>query len=163
LEDILQTGILLLGIALFAVAAYGDIKTLRIPNSLVLAVAALGLLRLILIGDLSVAVYTLGASAIVFGVTFLLFWRGFVGGGDAKLLTATILLIGYHDLFPFLFIMSICGGLVSLAILLIHNYLPLWLGPRLAVLVPNARSVPYGIAIGCGAIVTLLFQPSLFG
>jgi prepilin peptidase CpaA len=160
----LETLILLLGIALFVVAAYGDVKTLRIPNSLVIAVATLGLLRLILIGDLSDALYTLGASVIILIGTLLLFWRGFLGGGDAKLLAAAALLVGYHDLFGFLVVMSACGGLVSLAILVLHRYVPLWLGPKLAVLVPNARlAVPYGVAIAGGGIVTLLFQYSFLG
>jgi prepilin peptidase CpaA len=116
------------------------------------------------IGDVTVALYTIGASTIVFIAAFLLFWRGFVGGGDAKLIPATALLVGYHDLFSFLVLMSICGALVSLAILVIHRYLPLWLGPRLALLVPKARlAIPYGVAIAGGGIVTLLFQPSLLG
>jgi prepilin peptidase CpaA len=156
--------VLIFGIALFAVAAYGDIRTLRIPNPLVITVAVLGLVRLVVIGDVTVALYTIGASTIVFIAAFLLFWRGFVGGGDAKLIPATALLVGYHDLFSFLVLMSICGALVSLAILVIHRYLPLWLGPRLALLVPKARlAIPYGVAIAGGGIVTLLFQPSLLG
>ena len=160
----METSILIIGIVLFVVAAYDDIKTLRIPNALVIAVAILGVLRLIVIGDLSVALYTMGASVILFIATFLLFWRGLVGGGDAKMITAAALLVGYHDLFPFLVLMSICGALVSLAVLVIHKYLPLWLGPRLAMLVPTARlAVPYGVAIAVGGIVTLLFQPSLIG
>jgi prepilin peptidase CpaA len=164
LEDILETAILLLGIALFVFAAYGDIKTLQIPNALVAAVAVLGLLRLIVIGDLNAAFYTVGASFAILVVTFLLFWRGFLGGGDAKLVPATVLLIGYHDLASFLLLMSICGALVSLIILVIHRYLPLWLGPRLTVLVPNARlALPYGVAIAGGGIVTLFFQSSLIG
>jgi prepilin peptidase CpaA len=149
LEDTLQTTILLLGIALFAVAAYSDIRTFLIPNALVAAVAALGFLRLIVIGDPSTALYTVGACILVFIVTFLLFWRGLLGGGDAKLIPATVLLVGYHDLVPFLFLMSVCGVLVSLAILIIHRK------ARLA--------VPYGVAIAGGGIVTLLFQPSLLG
>jgi prepilin peptidase CpaA len=152
------------GIVLLVFAAYGDIKRLRIPNMLVAAVAVLGVLRLFVIGDLTTAVYTVGSSVIIFIMTFLLFWRGLLGGGDVKLLGATVLLVGYHNLFSFLFLMSICGALVSLVILFIHRYLPLHLGPRIAVLVPTARlSVPYGVAIAGGAIVTLLFQHSLLG
>ena len=151
-------------IVLFVFAAYGDVKRLRIPNMLVAAVAVLGVLRLFVIGDLTTAVYTLSASALILIVTFILFWRGLLGGGDAKLLSATVLLVGYHDLFSFLFLMSICGALLSLVILLIHRYLPLRLGPRPAVLVPTARlSVPYGVAIAGGGIVTLLFQHSPLG
>ena len=160
----MQTIILLLGIALFAVAAYDDVKSLRIPNALTIAVAVLGIFRLIVIGDKNMAPYTVGASLIIFIVTFLLFWRGFLGGGDVKLLSATVLLVGYRDLFPFLLIMSICGALVSLAVLFVHQYLPLWLEPRLMALMPKARlAVPYGVAIACGGIVTLLLQTSFLG
>jgi prepilin peptidase CpaA len=158
----LQTAILCAGIVLFVFVAYGDVRTLRIPNMLVAAVAALGVLRLIVIGDLSTAVYTVGATVVILIVTFLLFWRGLFGGGDAKLLSATILLVGHTDLFSFLFIMSICGALVTLAILFIQKCLPLYLGPRLAVCVPTARlSVPYGVAIATAAGVTLFFQSSV--
>jgi prepilin peptidase CpaA len=152
------------GILLFIVAAYGDIKSLRIPNKLAIAVAILGVFRLLVIGDLNTAIYTIGASAMVFIVTFLIFWRGILGGGDVKLLSATVLLVGYHDLLSFLLIMSICGAFVSLAVLFIRNLLPLWLGPRLAVLVSTARLVvPYGVAIAAAGTVTLLFQFSLIG
>jgi prepilin peptidase CpaA len=156
LEDILEPSILLLGIALFVTAAYGDVKTLRIANWLVAAVAALGLCRLIVIGDLSVALYTVGASLVVFIAAFLLFWRGLVGGGDAKLMTATALLVGYSHLFNFLVLMSLCGALLSLAILVIW-----WRSEESQ---PRAQlAVPYGAAIAAGGIVTLLFQPSLLG
>jgi prepilin peptidase CpaA len=156
LEDDLETPILLLGIALFVAVAYGDVKTLRIPNALVAAVAVLGLCRLVAIGDLGIALYTLGASVIIFIATFLLFWRGFVGGGDAKLMTAAALLVGYNSLFNFLVVMSICGALVSLAILVMPRPSN---QPQ-----PRARLVvPYGAAIAGGGIVTLLFQTSFFG
>ena len=64
--------------------------------------------------------------------------------------------------FSFLFLMGLCGGLVSLATLVIHRYVPLFLGPKFAA---TARlSVPYGAAIaGGGIIVTLLFQSSFIG
>ena len=160
----MQTTIALLGTALFLYAAYGDIKSLRIPNKLAIAVAALGVLRLFMIGDLNFALYTVGTSAIVFIVTFLLFWRGILGGGDVKLLSATVLLVGYQDLLSFLLIMSICGALVSLAVLFVRNYLPLLVGPRFAVLMPTARVVvPYGVAIAAAGSVTLLLQSSLIG
>lgn len=156
--------ILLGGVALFVVAAYSDIKSLKISNALVAAVTMLGLFRLIAIADLTTALYTVGASVVVLSVTFLLFWRGFLGGGDAKLMAGTVLLIGYHDVISFLFLMSICGALVSIAILIIHRYLPLYLGPRLAVLVPKARpAVPYGVAIAAAGTATLLFQYSHLG
>jgi prepilin peptidase CpaA len=161
-EDILQTLITLVGIALFIVAACSDVKTFRIPNVLVTAVALLGVTRLIAIGDPSAALYTVGASVMVLAIGFVLFCQGIVGGGDAKLITAAALLVGYHDLFSFLVFMGLCGGLISLAVLVIHRYLPLYAGPRLAVFLPKARlAAPYGVAIATAGSVTLVFQTPL--
>jgi prepilin peptidase CpaA len=165
----LETVILLSGIALFIAAAYGDVKTLRIPNALVAAVAVLGILRLIVIGDPNFALYTVGASLPVLVVMFLLFWQGLVGGGDAKLLPATALLVGYHDLLNFLVLMSLCGALVSLAILatrrgaLFSLVIRFIHGPSEQPQEKLQLVVPYGTAIAAGAIVTLVFQSSLLG
>jgi prepilin peptidase CpaA len=159
----LQILILILGVCIFAVVAYGDIRTRRIPNELVVAILALAAFRIALAGDPSAALYTLAASVALFAATFLLFWRGLLGGGDVKLLVATGFLIGYHDLFQFLFVMSICGALVALAVVA-HNRL----GQRAATgpaledqepPEPPARlTVPYGVAIAAAGIVTLLVQ-----
>ena len=158
----MQTIISFTGIALFIIAAYSDVKTFCIPTVLVAAVALLGVTRLIVNGDPSIALHTVGASAVLLIVGFILFWQGFVGGGDAKLLTASALLIGYHDLFSFLVIMSICGALISLLALLIHRFLPLYAGPRLTVLLPKAQlAVPYGVAIAAAGGVTLFLQSPL--
>jgi prepilin peptidase CpaA len=164
LEDTLQTAILICGIVLFVVAAYGDIRFLRIPNALVITVAVLGVVRLAVTGDMNIAAHTLAASIVLLIVAFLLFWRNYIGGGDAKLIAAAALLIGYDDLMSLLLIIAVCGFAVSLALVVIHKYFPLFLGPKLAALVPRARlAVPYGVAIAGGGIITLLFQPSLLG
>jgi prepilin peptidase CpaA len=161
-EDILQNLITLVGIAFFIIAAYSDVKSFRIPNLLVAAVAWLGVTRLIVIGDWSLAVYTVSASVIILAIGFVLFWQGIVGGGDTKLLTASVLLIGYHDLFSFLVLMGVCGALISLVVLVIHRFLPLYAGPRLTVLLPKAQlAVPYGVAIATAGSVTLFFQTPL--
>jgi prepilin peptidase CpaA len=158
-EDILQDLIPIVGFALFNVVAYNDIRTFRIPNVLVAAITLLAVARLIVVGDPSAAVYTVSASVGLLVVGFVLFWQGFIGGGDAKLITAAVLLVGYNDLFSFLAVMGICGALISLAVLVIHRYLPLYVGPRFAALLPNARlAVPYGVAVAAAGSVILFFQ-----
>jgi len=112
----LQTVVLFLGIGIFAVVAYGDVRTRRIPNEFAIAIGVLGLARMILASDLIAALYTIAAGAAVFAVAFLLFWRGVFGGGDAKLLTAAVLLVGYRELADFLLVMGFCGVLVALAV-----------------------------------------------
>jgi prepilin peptidase CpaA len=159
-EVMLQLVVLLLGICIFAVVAYRDIRTRRIPNEFIVAILALAGFRIALAGDPSAALYTLAASVALFVATFLLFWRGLLGGGDVKLMVATGFLIGYHDFFQFLFVMGVCGALVALAVLS-HDRLG-----RRAVASPapedqNPRArltVPYGVAIAAAGIVTLLVQ-----
>lgn len=161
----MQTALVCFGIALYLLAAYGDIRALRIPNLLCAAIAAVGVFRLATAGDLGTVFYTIGAAAALFFVGALLFRHGFVGGGDVKLLTASTLLVGYRDLLPFLFVMSVCGLLVSIAVLTTKRTpLPLYLGPKFAVLAANSRLVvPYGVAIAAAGTLTLLFQSSLVG
>ena len=100
-----------------------------------------------------------------------------------KLLAGATLLVGYHDLFGFLFLMSLCGGVLAVAVLAQHRIRP-WaeavllalaargmLGRRiardrraaaaLAVLGGGTAaplSVPYGAAIAAAGIITLGLQ-----
>ncbi len=154
----LQKAISYVAIALLVVAVYSDVRTFRIPNLLVLAIAVLGVTRLMLLGSPIAAIYAVGAVLLIFAVGFLLFSRGFIGGGDVKLLLATILLIRYPDLFKFFMRMGIFGVVLSVAVIL-RNYVPI--GPRVTPL--SRRTVPYGVAIAAAGIMTILLQPLLFG
>ena len=89
-------------IALLLIAAYSDIKTLKIPNTLVLAIGALGIVRLILLADPIAVIFAFGFAALIFLIGFVLFSRGMIGAGDVKLLIATVLLIRYPNIFSFL-------------------------------------------------------------
>jgi prepilin peptidase CpaA len=167
-ERAIQTAILIVSIGILAVIAFGDVRTRRIPNALSLAVATLGLIRIILVHDLVAAGHTLVAGAAIFAATFLLFRRGSIGGGDAKLLTAMALLLDPRDLFSFLFLMSLCGGALALAILVRDRLGLRWrrLSP-LATMPPaktiaQARStVPYGVAIAASGAITLILEASV--
>jgi prepilin peptidase CpaA len=157
----LQILILVFGICIFAVAAYTDFRTRRIPNELIVAVLALAAFRMALSLDPASAFYTLVANAALFVATFLLFWRGLLGGGDVKLMVSSGFLIGYHDLLQFLFVMSVCGALVAFAVLSYHR-----LGPRRATPGPEPEqpepparlTLPYGVAIAAAGIFTLIVQ-----
>src|SRR5207245_8715170 len=140
--------------------AYGDSRTRRIPNALIVVILALAAFRIAIEGDPRAGLYTLAASAALFVATFLLFWRGLLGGGDVKLIGATALLIGYHNFFEFLFVMSVSGALVAVAILARDR-----LGLRRATTpaledreTPARLTVPYGVAIAAAGIVVLLVQ-----
>jgi Flp pilus assembly protein protease CpaA len=136
----MQTVVLIFATGLFAVVAYGDVRTRRIPNGLVYAIAVLALVRMIAAGDLASAGYTLVAASLTLVTGFVLFWRGMLGGGDAKLLAATVLLVGHRELFDFLLVMSIFGGFLAIAVLTADR-----LGPWLQ-LVPVTMGV-YGVPV----------------
>jgi prepilin peptidase CpaA len=108
---------LVIAIGLLLLVAYGDARTRRIPNTLNLTIGALGAVRLVLADSPIDAALTLAAAAVVFAAGILLFWRGVIGGGDAKLVSAMILLVGHHKALDFLVLMSLSGGALALAIM----------------------------------------------
>jgi prepilin peptidase CpaA len=138
----------LLGIAVFALVAYGDLRKRRIPNGLTIAVAALGLVRLIPAGDPHDALYTLAAAVAVFAVTFAMFWFGWIGGGDAKLVAAATLLIGAQLALAVLAATKFDGPLQRL------------FSVAAPVGTPARSSVPYGVAIAVAGAVVLFLQTS---
>jgi prepilin peptidase CpaA len=160
----MQLIILALGIAILVASAYCDVQMRRIPNVLTYSLAVLGVLHLIVLGDPSATGWTLASAAAVLVVGFLLFWAGFFGGGEAKLLTAAALLIGSRDLLSFLWLVSLCA-MIALLALMIEYDIGRWLR-RVMRLRPadegpaaEARpTAPYGIAIAMGAVMMLLYQ-----
>lgn len=166
------TAILIVGMGILTVIAYGDVRTRRIPNVLSLAIAILGLVRIILLHNPVSAGQTLAAGGAIFAAGFLLFWNGAIGGGDAKLVAATALLVGYHDLCNFLLLMSVCGGGLALAMLArdtlsLQPWFPLRgartpsaTGTAQRFTVPARSTVPYGVAIAAAGVVTLILNTS---
>jgi prepilin peptidase CpaA len=83
-------------------------------------------------------------AAAGFAVGFVLFARGLVGGGDVKLLSATMLWAGATLVASQLIIMALVGGALSVAAIAIHYF-------RRRTADAAAPKVPYGIAIAAGA------------
>lgn len=157
--------ILSLGTAILVAAAYGDVQMRRIPNSLTYSLAALGVLQLILTGDPITALWTIASAAAVLMVGFLLFWGGFFGGGEAKLLTASALLVGSHGLPGFLLLVTFCAAIAMLALMVeydVGRLLRRVMRPAAArraageAVAAEAPTVPYGIAIAVGAVMMLI-------
>lgn len=100
----------------------------------------------------------LAAGAMVLCVTFGLFALGGMGGGDAKLLAATALWMGFDfALVQYLVIASIVGGLLTLGILMFRSSM---LAPItranmfLRHFADEKTGVPYGIALGIAGLMT---------
>lgn len=150
---------------LTAIAAFEDIRHLRIRNDFCLAILLLFLPVPIVIGFSETLPHIISA-ALIFVVTAGLFFMRLFGGGDAKLLAVLALWLTPAQLPPFLMVMAIMGGVLGLiAIGLrrgqilqnIHKRFPKLIGPDdgwLHTLMRGETVVPYGVAIFVAAAVT---------
>src|SRR5436309_1584852 len=98
----MHSAFLVVAVGVLATIAYHDVRTRRIPNALSIVIAALGLARIALAADVVAGWYTLAAATVTFAGTFVMFRYGMIGGGDAKMIPATALLVGYRELLGFL-------------------------------------------------------------
>lgn len=107
----MESLLLAAGILLLLAAALHDIATRTIPNGLVLGVVGVGLSRQTLTGE---TLSALAVAAIVLGVTILCWRRGYLGGGDAKLLPATSLMVPANQVMALIAATAIAGGVLAL-------------------------------------------------
>jgi prepilin peptidase CpaA len=147
---------LLLFPALMAFAASSDLITMTISNRVSLVLVggffALAITWGMPLAEIGVHV---GVAAAVLVVSFTFFARGWIGGGDAKLAAATALWFGFDQLFNYLTLASLLGGLLTLALLRFRT-IPL---PTLLANQEWAQrlhrmdtGVPYGIALALAAL-----------
>ncbi len=94
-------------------AAANDIATRSIPNAVCLALAVLGLVGLVL--HPTGAVLSLTAAAILFLLLLAVYARGWIGGGDVKLISALAIGLPIMALAQFLMLIAISGLGLALA------------------------------------------------
>ena len=144
-------------------AGISDLATMKIPNWLALAIL-LGYVILAPLAGFSLSQIGLGlASAfIVFCLAFGVFAKGWMGGGDVKLMAVAALWLGLPLLCAFLLWTSLIGALLTMA-LLAYRSLPLSravLGSGLASnLHANETGVPYGVAIASASLIVFTASP----
>src|SRR5260370_4578378 len=104
---------------LMTTAAVEDFRRLLIPNALTLALCVLWPLHLATAPTitLAAALGAAGCGLAVFLAGALLFFRGLVGGGDVKLLTAATLCAGPDAALALLVFTGLLGGLLSLLLM----------------------------------------------
>ena len=142
-------------------AAAEDAWRYRISNGLSAAIVALFIVVAALQGFRIDWLDHLGAALLVFAVGVPMFARGWLGGGDVKLLTAVALWCGLGDLPRLLVLMSLVGGVLVIALLLLRRALPATseAAPRHSLLRRNGP-IPYGIAIAFAALLVLGRAPA---
>ena len=153
---ILDIARMLLFPALMAFAAASDLFTMSISNRVSLALAG-GFLALALLSgmEFSEILLHLGAGATVLAVAFACFAMGWVGGGDAKVVSAAALWFGFGHLMDYLLYASLFGGILTLLLLQFRQWpLPYLFAGQTWLLKLHAKEskVPYGIALGIGAL-----------
>jgi prepilin peptidase CpaA len=124
---------------MLAAAAVGDLRRREIPNWLNGAIALLAIPFWFSLGyspwpDMAAQI---GVAFGVFALFVLLFNFGFMGGGDVKMIGALALWLPAGLVLKLLIIMSIAGGVLTLAMLI---------RSRLAKSGERIK-VPYGVAI----------------
>lgn len=143
--------------ALVLYGAWSDARALRIPNWVSLALLSLFYPTALVAGiGLEAIAWHTGAGAVVLLVGFILFALGLFGGGDAKLMAAVALWVGWRDVLVFAFAMVLVGGVLSVLVVLLRKGLGMWpdwlVKSAHGLFTPN-KAVPYGIAIAAGALI----------
>lgn len=153
----LQTGCLIAFAGLLLVAAWRDLRTMRIANGLSLAIVAVfGVWALagLLGGTFSVpklgwavacglGLFALGAAAFAAGMT---------GGGDVKLMAAVGLFAGPSLLADFLTVTALVGGVLGVAVLAGAPIGPASARGEATLRTRLRGGLPYGPAIAAGGL-----------
>lgn len=154
---VLDLAALVLFPALMAYSAASDLFTMTIANWISVALVV-GFSVLAVASGMPVAsigLDHLACGAVVLVLTFVLFARGWIGGGDAKLAAATAVWLGWSLLSDYALIASVLGAILTLAILRLRKItLPRgWLAlPWVARLHDRTTGVPYGIALAAAGL-----------
>lgn len=144
---------------LMAYAAASDLLTMRISNRIT-GLVFIGFWVYALASGMAWAdlLRHVAAGILTLVITFLMFARGWIGGGDAKLAASTALWIGLAHLLDYFILASLLGGPLTLAILSARTR-PL---PRPVLKLPFAvhlhdtkTGIPYGIALAAAALIVL--------
>jgi len=156
---VLHSALMLIYIALVLYGAWSDARTLRIPNWVSLALLAAFFPTAIVAGmPLENMAWHLACGVAVLVAGIALFAFGLFGGGDAKLLAACALWVGWPEVTWLIGAVILVGGVLSILVILLRKGLglwPNWLVNAAKGLFEPGKAVPYGIAITTGALLVL--------
>src|SRR5215207_9008260 len=160
---------------LAALITYHDVRYRRIPNPFVLSALSGGLVINAAAGGGGGLLSALGGCALAFALMFGLHLFGAMGAGDVKLFAAVGALFGTR-LVPSLFlVVLVTGGVLALLTALrsgpvrttMLGVLRIFLGllpgrsiPQFPVPEDRTLTVPYGVAIMIGGVITLALLPA---
>lgn len=155
---------------LAAIITYYDVRYRRIPNAFVLATLVSGVAINGIFGGLPGLFTSLGGCALAFGLMFLLHVFGAMGAGDVKLFAAIGAVTGAHLVLPTFVVVVLTGGLLAVVSIIragmvmttMHRVLQIFVGmlpgwpmPKFAVPADRKHTLPYGVAITMGSIISI--------
>ncbi len=157
--------------AVMAAAAVSDLISMTISNRIsLLLLAGFPLMAYAAGLPLETIGWHLLAGLAMLAIGFFFFAMGWIGGGDAKLMAATAVWLGWSHLLDYALLASFLGGGLTLAIVFARRYaLPLRLNQIdwIARLHDKNNGVPYGIALAAAALILYpniqLWQAALAG
>jgi prepilin peptidase CpaA len=161
---------ILLLVPLAIIIAYYDVRYRRIPNAFVLATLAGGLSINLIYAGLGGVLTSLGGCALAFIPLFILHIFGGMGAGDVKLFAAIGAVVGTSLVMPTLLIVVLTGGVIAVysmirngtvratmqrVLMILVGLLPGWQMPRFAVPADRRHTIPYGVAIMLGSLISV--------
>ena len=161
-------------IPLAVIIIYYDVRYRRIPNPFVAATLISGIVMNFVFHGLQGAVSSAGGCALAFFLMFMLHVFGAMGAGDVKLFAAIGAVTGVHLVLPTFVVVILTGGLLALVsvmrsgalritmqrvLQIFAGLLPGWQMPRFAIPPDRRHTIPYGVAITIGSIIsTAIFR-----
>jgi len=157
-------------VPLAIVIGYHDVRYRRIPNAFVLAALAGGLALNGIFGGMAGVAASLGGCGLAFILMFILHIFGAMGAGDVKLFAAIGAVTGAQLVVPTFLVVVLTGGLLALVSIIragtvvttLHRVLqilvgllPGWQMPKFAVPADRTHTIPYGVAITMGSIISI--------
>jgi prepilin peptidase CpaA len=141
-----------------AFAGAMDFFTMTIPNRVsLLLIAGFAVAALVAGMPLMSVVNHVLAGLLLLVAGIFMFSMRWLGGGDAKLLAAAALWIGFDSLFPYLLQVTMLGGVLATLLMGFRGFtLPVWFNTQdwAMRLHKQDGGIPYGIAIAGAALWT---------
>jgi prepilin peptidase CpaA len=157
-------------VPLAIIIGYYDVRYRRIPNAFVLATLAGGLALNGIFGGLPGVAASLAGCGLAFVLMFILHIFGAMGAGDVKLFAAIGAVTGAPLVVPTFLMVVLTGGLLAIVSIIragtvmttLHRVLqilvgllPGWQMPKFAVPADRTHTIPYGVAITMGSIISI--------
>jgi prepilin peptidase CpaA len=157
-------------VPLAALITYYDARYRRIPNAFVLATLVGGLAVNTFFGGLAGTWSSVGGCLLAFVLMFILHVFGAMGAGDVKLFAAIGSVVGAPLVIPTFLTVVLAGGVLAVVTMvrggmvketlwrvaqIFVGFLPGWEMPKFAVPAERRHTIPYGVAITFGSLISL--------